>query len=659
VKGRRSALLASWWSAVALVVSGLAVVGTTTSAAALPTDTLSAADDSAYGPQLAADARGNAVAVFTSHDGEVHRVQAVYRPAGGSWGPPVTLSVPGQESSQPDPQVAVDGRGRAVAVWKADGAPQRLQVAERRADGTWSTPVTISTADRHAYQHQVVADAQGGATVVWGSSPMTGDDPVDEIVWAAHRPAGGAWDPPVKLAVEGFTPHLGVDAEGTVTAVWRQNDSQAVQAASLSLGGSWSSPVTLSEPAQNATAPRVAVNPSGAAVAVWRGYDGSHWRVQSAARPAGGAWSTPTTVSEPGREADRIDLAIDSRGNAVAVWWRRGVVNVDVDAVQVADLPASGSWSVPFTVTPDYAHALDPRVAMDAEGNVHAVWRQAGPPSWKTVTARRPVGEPWGYHHVLSEDGLNAFRQDIAVDGQGNAVVAWDASYGTSQVVQAQGRDHAAPVATMVRPADRQQTATAFDVSWSAVDTWSGVGSHDVRYRSAPYDGGFGPSETWLTGTTATEARFRGKPGLTYCFSSRATDIYRRLGDWSAERCTATPVDDRALTPRGAWKRVTGKGLYLGTQTVTRQRGDVLVLRGVRAKQLSLLVTRAPGAGKVQVSLGGEPLGTYGLGSTDVAEKSLVRVRTFPTVRTGTLRIRVVSPSGRLVRVDGVVASRS
>ncbi len=109
---------------------------------------------------------------------------------------------------------------------------------------------------------------------------------------------------------------------------------------------------------------------------------------------------------------------------------------------------------------------------------------------------------------------------------------------------------------------------------------------------------------------------------------------------------------------RGAWKRTTGRGLYRGTQSVSRTQGDVLVLRGVRSKQLSLLVTRAPGAGKVQVSLAGEPLGRYGLGAAEVTSKALIHVRRFPAVRTGTLRIRVVSPSGRPVRIDGVVISR-
>lgn len=651
----------SWWWALALVAAGLSVVGVSTPASATPIDRLSAPGDDAFEPRIAADSRGNAVAVFLSNDGEARRVQSVYRPAGGTWDAPVTLSLPGNEPSRTGPQVALDGRGRAVAVWAADtDGPMRLQAADRRADGTWSTPVTISDADRHAYDPSIAVDPEGGATVVWSSSPTTGDDPVGEILWAAHRPAGGAWEPPVKLAEDALYSDVGVDAAGHVVAVWVRvrNGIHAVDTATLPDGGSWSTPVTLSEPGRDSVASQVAVNAPGAAIVVWRGYDGTHWRLQSSYRSTGGTWSAPTTLSEAGRDAERPDVAIDAHGNAVAAWWRRGLVNVDVDAVQVADLPAGGSWTEPFTLTPDFAHALDPKVAFDPDGNLFAVWRQAEQPDWVTMSARRAVGEPWGYRYSLSERGQHAFHQAIATDGQGNAIVVWDGSDGVDNVVRATGRDYAGPISTMAGPVGPRQTATAFDVSWSAVDAWSGVGSHDVRYREAPYDGGFGPFQPWLTETATTRARFRGEPGRTYCFSSRSQDSYRRLGSWSTERCTATPVDDRSMIGRGAWKRTTGRGLYRGTQSVSRTQGDVLVLRGVRSKQLSLLVTRAPGAGKVQVSLAGEPLGRYGLGAAEVTSKALIHVRRFPAVRTGTLRIRVVSPSGRPVRIDGVVISR-
>ena len=101
-----------------------------------------------------------------------------------------------------------------------------------------------------------------------------------------------------------------------------------------------------------------------------------------------------------------------------------------------------------------------------------------------------------------------------------------------------------------------------------------------------------------------------------------------------------------------------GNGSYLGTYTRSSRHGATLKLNHVHARQLSLLVTRVPGGGTVSVSLAGTTLGTYSLASPAVAKKRLITIRTFLSVRTGMLQIRDVSPTGKPVRIDGVVVSR-
>jgi hypothetical protein len=249
----------------------------------------------------------------------------------------------------------------------------------------------------------------------------------------------------------------------------------------------------------------------------------------------------------------------------------------------------------------------------------------------------------------------------VSLDEQGNAVAAWwylPQGIGGEQQVQATGSDRAGPVSTMAEPSARRQTARGFLASWSAVDTWSDEASYDVRYRQASYDGGFGPTGIWHGETTIREDTFTGEPGHTYCLSARARDTLSTLGDWSTERCTALPVDDRTLAARGGWTRASGPGNYLRTLTTSQRHAAVLKLAGVQARRLDLLVTRRPGAGAVKVGWNGTTLGTFNLASPTVARKQLVPVMRFQQVRTGVLHIRIVSPSGKPVLIDGVVASR-
>ena len=93
---------------------------------------LSAAGQHAYDPQVAVDGRGNAIAVWRRSEGTNTIVQAAVRTSGGSFGAPQDLSTAGQNAY--DPQVAVDGRGNAIAVWsRFDGTNFIVQAAVRAA----------------------------------------------------------------------------------------------------------------------------------------------------------------------------------------------------------------------------------------------------------------------------------------------------------------------------------------------------------------------------------------------------------------------------------------------------------------------------------------------------------------------------------------------
>ena len=98
-------------------------------------------------------------------------------------------------------------------------------------------------------------------------------------------------------------------------------------------------------------------------------------------------------------------------------------------------------------------------------------------------------------------------------------------------------------------------------------------------------------------------------------------------------------------------------GAYSQTETVGSTLGARLVLAGVNAREVSLLVTRTPRSGRVRVRLGDVVLGTYSLRSPVKQTMRVIRVAQFPTIHSGTLSIRVVSATGKRVRIDGVIVT--
>jgi hypothetical protein len=208
----------------------------------------------------------------------------------------------------------------------------------------------------------------------------------------------------------------------------------------------------------------------------------------------------------------------------------------------------------------------------------------------------------------------------------------------------------AAPGAgTITAPTLAYQKSTVFTVAWSARE----ASSFDVRYRAAPWNGGFGGFSPLREDTSERSTSFTGAEGSTYCFSARAHGVL----SWGPERCTSVPRDDVDLAATSAWSRRTGAGYYLGTYSNATRRGASLTLTNVQATGLALVVTKGPGHGTVGVSWNGSLLKKVSLAARVLRKKQVIPIASFTTARTGTVRI-FVSSTARPVRVEGLGVRR-
>jgi hypothetical protein len=121
-------------------------------------------NSSAYYPQVAADADGNAMIVWGQYDGSTLNAYSSYYVAGGAWGAPV-LTALGVGS-----KIAFDASGNALAVWGAEVSQFSRVIRASRftaADG-WGSPVLLTPgAGVYAQYPQFAIDAKGGAMAVW------------------------------------------------------------------------------------------------------------------------------------------------------------------------------------------------------------------------------------------------------------------------------------------------------------------------------------------------------------------------------------------------------------------------------------------------------------------------------------------------------------
>jgi hypothetical protein len=177
---------------------------------------LAAVQQLARTPQIATDAAGNAVAVWSGYStGPTFVVQAaIFAAATGVWGNVITLG-PAATPPSGGPELAVAATSQAVVAWSAPGGLARASRFSMVTQ-TWSSATDVSASGVGAEVWDVAITASGLAIALWTEA--------DRLVHAAwNSTASAAWTTPVSISMPGvvsFYPRAAVDASGGATVVW-------------------------------------------------------------------------------------------------------------------------------------------------------------------------------------------------------------------------------------------------------------------------------------------------------------------------------------------------------------------------------------------------------------------------------------------------------
>jgi hypothetical protein len=210
----------------------------------------------------------------------------------------------------------------------------------------------------------------------------------------------------------------------------------------------------------------------------------------------------------------------------------------------------------------------------------------------------------------------------------------------------------AAPTGATIDVSAKLSKPTKLAVSWSA-DNADTVASWDVRQQTAPWNGGLGAATTWLSATQLTAKSYDPGQGKTVCFSVRARDAAGHTSAWSTPDCESTPLDDRALTPVGAWQKLSDSSHFAGTALQTQTAGDSLTLTGVHARGFSLIADRGPTAGTLRVEWNGTVMGTVKLKAARAKPAWVELLIQLGTPQTGTLKLTATT-TGKPVTIDAL-----
>jgi hypothetical protein len=348
--------------------------------------------------------------------------------------------------------------------------------------------------------------------------------------------------------------------------------------APASAASAWLPATNLSKPGHSSERAQIAMNAAGEAVAVWEYFNGKNWVVQSAARPPGGTWSAPTTISPlKGDVANETQIAINPAGEAVAV-WQNYRFRSDRTAIETASRSSGGTWSAPTTISSSKGtNEADPQIAIAASGEAVAVWNDH--PFLETAS-RSPAGT-WSASTKLAKRQGGIGFPEVAINPAGEAVAIWESydSTGNNPIVKSAAREPGGAWSTPVGLSKVRQKAgsphIAISGSGEAVVVWISEGLGTVQAVSRPAGGRWSAAQNLsriprrpgnLHGNRAEEAQIglneAGEAVAVWAWGDFLHGVIQSAsrspgGEWSKPATVSAKSDD-GFEPRVAVDRAGG-----------------------------------------------------------------------------------------------------
>lgn len=398
----------------------------------LDTDT---GDNDALEAQIAGNGSGNFVAVWRQGDGSgVTRIWAsVYSSATQSWA--VAEEIETSTFNSQEPQVTMDSAGNAVAIWTRGAAVNNHMWSSSydATTGTWGAAVKIEADDAgNSTQPHLGMNAMGRAVCVWVQ------DNTD--LWAnIYDPATKTWG--VEETVDGipepaFQPQVAVDGSGNAVIVFIQQVGGGaiynIMSNNYNISTHTWGAAALVETVDlgNALQPRIGMDSTGDAVAVWQQHDGSRYDIwTNTFNATTKTWGAAAKIETLDEDVSYQQLAVNAAGDAVAVWCCLDAVTSRNKVYANIYHKATG-WGTATRIEADSTatsnNLMDPQVSIDASGNAVAVW------TWYNQSIRANVYDV-GNHSwsaaaqtVGSGGTIDEFTwPQVAIDDSGRAMCVW------------------------------------------------------------------------------------------------------------------------------------------------------------------------------------------------------------------------------------------
>jgi len=365
-------------------------------------------------PRLAVAPNGNAVVVWRALESIIswHVGVSFYDAANNTWSEPAFAFTAGLDDVDGADylNVSIDATGNSLVVFEHGG----LIRFNRYSPGSgWVFGPTVTQLVRpidsgvYAREPVLATHPDGGAAVIWRERTFF-EGSINYFLYSSRYDSGAnTWSAPLAVDKERFDPdarrvfsryNLVIDATGVATAIWTRFDDQLHILSNRLTGNTWAAPVIVETGATgelaNAYEPRAAIDAAGNIMAFWIQNDVDEGHYVANRYVPGTGWGTqqnigPYSAVGFGAENTEMELAGNANGDVVALWSLYSDILPENQLAPYAVFAneyngTTHLWGAPDRIDKeedqeDLGDATDIAVAVDAQGNAVAAWKDLGP----------------------------------------------------------------------------------------------------------------------------------------------------------------------------------------------------------------------------------------------------------------------------------------
>lgn len=319
--------------------------------------------------------------------------------------------------------------------------------------------------------------------------------------------ASATWTTPFNVSGPGGgSPAVAIDDQGDSIIAWCRFDAGVgdtrIEARGRSAAGVFSSVQKISQ--FGAVCPQVATDADGDSVIAWERSVGGTTRIETRARSAAGTLGAIQTLSPP--DSNAVQVAIDDQGDSIFVWQRFDGSNL---RIQMRTRTAAGALSPIKTLSAAGEDANSPVVAIDPDGDAVIAWTRFDGTNDRIQARALSAAGALSPVQNLSQGGRDAESADAAMDDTGDAVFTWARFDGVGDRIQARARSSAgtfSAVQTLSGSGESSSAQVDVDESGDAVFVWNRDAGGDLRgeTRGRSAAGALSSVNTFSPGDTFT-----------------------------------------------------------------------------------------------------------------------------------------------------------